>query len=104
VYTHAIAAHFRFKNKELPMATSVIDHLWRQSLFANRVCGMNPSEADKGNQDEKKDRAIVIKLDLFQMTWKSQRETKKSTKNLTCHRRCLPRFELSGQDVPFTGE
>ena len=41
----------------------------------------------------------MIKLDLFQLILKSQRETKKSTKNLTCHWRCLPRFELSGRDV-----
>jgi hypothetical protein len=81
------------------MATGIVNHVWRQSLFANRVYGMNPSEADKGSQEEKKIAPIVIKLDLFQMISKSRKETKKSTKNLTCHRRCLPRFELSGLEA-----
>jgi hypothetical protein len=62
MYPHAIAspaaAHFGL------MSTSVINHLWRQSLFANRLYGMNPSEADKGNQEEKKDRADSDKTRL----------------------------------------
>ena len=46
------------------MRASVINHLWRQSLFANRVYGMNPSEEDKGNQEERKDRADIDKTRL----------------------------------------
>jgi hypothetical protein len=46
------------------MATGIINYLWRQSLFVNRVYGMNPSEADRGNQDEKKDRADSKKTRL----------------------------------------
>ena len=61
---------------------------------------MNPSEVDKGNQDEKKDRADSDKTRLVPADLEiPERETKKSTKNLTCHWRCLPRFELSGRDV-----
>jgi hypothetical protein len=51
---------------------------------------MNPSEVDKGNQDEKRIAPIVIKLDLFELILKSQRVL-------------AERFEQRWWSVDYTG-
>jgi hypothetical protein len=47
---------------------------------------MNPSEVDKGNQDEKKIAPILIKLDLPQADLEIPEGDEEEHKNLTCHR------------------
>jgi hypothetical protein len=72
---------------------------WRPRLITNKVYGMDTSKENKENRDANQDIADSEKPRLVPADLDIPDGNEEKHEESICHRRCLPRFELSGWDV-----